>query len=234
MSLPWMACPPALNAHPPALNARPPALNTCPPALNQLLLQLWESIPTFEEKIPAYLPLRRSQEVDYRLHQVELLTQPTNDKGCLRAACTTCLLCTDVCTWGEFKARTRHKFCGTCSAAAFLDVLATNCLEDCQSPANLHMEIECVVDYAKHNFPDELENPENVICQKFLQGIPLNIQEVVTVKNQGSLKELASAKQQVWDVRQRIHLAETSAHYSHPDHRYPRYDHAPVASLHHD
>ena len=209
-----------------------------------IVTQPRETIPTFEAKTPAYLPLKRSQEVDFWLRQVELLAKPSDDVGRIRAARTTCRgiaeviingpLFADIHTWSEFKARIKNKFRGTCTAAAFLNILATKKLQDRQSPADFHMEIESAVYAASQDFPDDLGNPQGLIRRTFLQGLPFYLQEALAVRNQDLLDELVNAAQRVWDTRQLSRYGESDVRDSSAETRKPRYNRPVMASSYSD
>ena len=224
----------------PSLQSPSMVQSTQPLATQPIIVtQPRETIPTFEAKTPAYLPLKRSQEVDFWLRQVELLARPADDVGRIRAARTTCRgiaeviingpLFANLHTWDEFKAQIKHKFRGTCTAAAFLNILATKKLQDRQSPADFHMEIESAVYAASQDFPDELGNPQGLIRRTFLQGLPFYLQEALAVKNQDWVEELVNAAQRVWDARQLSRYGESGSRDSSDESRKPRYS-RPVMS----
>ena len=229
----------------PSLQSTSSAQSIQPPPPQQIIVtQPRETIPTFEAKTPAYLPLKRSQEVDFWLRQVELLARPADDAGRIRAARTTCRgiaeviingpLFADIHTWSEFKTRIKHKFRGTCTAAAFLNILATKKLQDRQSPADFHMEIESAVYAASQDFPDDLGNPRGLIRRTFLQGLPSYLQEALAVKNQDWLEELVDAAQRVWDARQLSRYGEPDSRDTSAENRRPRYNRPVMSSSYGD
>ena len=240
----------SLNVQPPSTNESPsrqspsPAPSIQPQPPQQIIItQPSQTIPTFEAKTPAYLPLKRSQEVDFWLRQVELLARPSDDAGRIRAARTACRgiaeviingpLFNGIHTWSDFKEQIKYKFRGTCSAAAFLNILATKKLQDRQSPADFHMEIESAVYAASRDFPDDLGNPRGLIKRTFLQGLPYYLQEALAVKNQDCLEELVDAAQRVWDARQLSRYGEPDDRNSSAENRKPRYN-RPVMSLYYE
>ena len=199
-----------------------------------VVVQPRESIPVFEMKTPAAMPLRRNQEVDYWLRMVELVARPANDEGRIRAARTTCRgdaeviingpLFEHVTTWLEFKEKVKRKFRGTCSVAAFLNQLSSKKLQEDQSPADLHLEVESAVYSAVQDFPGEFDNPEGLIRRTFLQTLPAYLQEALAVRDQTSMEELVSAAQRVWSARQHARKGSALSRYTGQESHFTRYN----------
>ena len=199
-----------------------------------VVVQPREAIPVFEMKTLAAMPLRRNQEVDYWLRMVELVARPANDEGRIRAARTTCRgdaeviingpLFENVTTWLEFKEKVKRKFRGTCSVAAFLNQLSSKKLQEDQSPADLHLEVESAVYSAVQDFPGEFDNPEGLIRRTFLQTLPAYLQEALAVRDQTSMEELVSAAQRVWSARQYARKGSELSRYTGQESHFTRYN----------
>lgn len=170
-----------------------------------------EAIPHFRADTPASQPLKRNQEVESWLRQIENITQPRTDESFIRAARSSCRgtaelvvnspVFDNIISWVEFKEKLRTKFRGTCSFIDFFNHLNNYNLAPGQAPIDFFVIIESVVYQGARDYPRSIGVPDALIRRIFLQGLPQWLREALALKEDDPLQLLVDAAQRMWNIR---------------------------------
>jgi len=180
-----------------------------------------EAVPHFRADTPASQPLKRNQEVESWLRQIENVTQPRSDESYIRAARSSCRGTADliinspvfdgIVSWVEFKEKLRAKFRGTCSFIDFFNHLNNYNLASGQAPIDFFVTVESVVYQGARDYPRSIGVPDELIRRIFLQGLPQWLREALALKEDEPLQLLVDAAQRFWNVRTNGKVTENKA-----------------------
>jgi len=170
-----------------------------------------DGITKFRAEAPASQPLRRNQEVEGWLRQIENTIKPATDEALIRAAKAHCRGQADVIinspifdeiyTWAEFRQKIRQKFRGTCSASDFFTLLYEIRMMAGQAPLDFHTTLEGMVYQGYRDHREAVGNPEELIRRVFLQGLPGWLRELLALKEGDSVQSLVETAQRLWNAR---------------------------------
>lgn len=170
-----------------------------------------ENIPAFKAEISAAHPLRRNQEVESWIRSIENLARPQNDQAFMAAARATARGSADlivnspifdnITNWGEFKAKLRLKFRGSCSSTDFFRLLYENKLMAGQAPLDYYVQLEGQVYQGYRDHPEAIGDPDELIKRVFLMGLPPWLRETLALKENESVSSLTDAAQRLWNAR---------------------------------
>lgn len=170
-----------------------------------------DGITKFRAEAPASQPLRRNQEVEGWLRQIENTIKPATDEALIRAAKAHCRGQADVIinspifdeiyTWAEFRQKIRQKFRGTCSASDFFTLLYEVRMMAGQAPLDFHTTLEGMVYQGYRDHREAVGNPEELIRRVFLQGLPGWLRELLALKEGDSVQSLVETAQRLWNAR---------------------------------
>jgi len=125
------------------------------PQPTYLIVSDRDSISKFKAEAPASQPLRRNQEVEGWIRQLENAVKPATDEALIRAARAHCRgqaeliinspIFDDIFSWVDFKQKLRQKFRGTCSASDFFTLLYEVRMLAGQAPLDFYAILEGMV-----------------------------------------------------------------------------------------
>jgi len=177
-----------------------------------------EPIPKFSAETSASQPLRRNQEVEGWIRQIENLSRPLTEENCIRNARAHCRGPADliinspafdgIMSWTEFKAKLRLKFRGTCSSSDFFRLLYEKRLMSGQAPLDFYVDLEGAVYQGVRDYPEAIGEPDELIRRVFLQGLPGWLREMCALSENGPLQQLIDTAQRVWNARVGIRATE--------------------------
>lgn len=177
-----------------------------------------EPIPKFSGDTPAFQPLRRNQEIERWIRQIENLSNPPNDNTFIRNARASCRGPADliinspifdsITIWGDFKSKLRQKFRGTCSASDYFRLLHERRLVSGQAPLDFYIALEGAVYQGVRDYPEAIGEPDELIRRLFLQGLPGWLREMCAMSEDAPLKQLVDVTQRVWNARMGVRAEE--------------------------
>ena len=170
-----------------------------------------ESIPVFKAEVPASQPLRRNQEIESWMRNIENLTHPKTDAAFIQAARAHCRGTADliinsslfdpISDWQKFKDLLREKFRGTCSSTDFFRMLYSHGMVAGQTPLDLYVQLQGAVYQGLRDYPKAIGDPDELLRRVFMQALPTRVKEIVAVYESGPMPQLAAAAQQVWNAQ---------------------------------
>jgi len=170
-----------------------------------------DSISKFKAEAPASQPLRRNQEVEGWIRQLENTVKPATDEALIRAARAHCRgqaeliinspIFDDIFSWDDFKQKLRQKFRGTCSASDFFTLLYEVRMLAGQAPLDFYAVLEGMVYQGYRDHKEAIGSPEELIRRVFLQGLPSWLRELLALKEGDSVQSLVEASQRLWNAR---------------------------------
>lgn len=183
--------------------------NTLPPQVAYVVNR--ESIPLFKAEVPASQPLRRNQEIESWVRNIENLTHLKTDAAFIQAARAHCRGTADlvinsslfdtISDWQAFKDLLREKFRGTCSSTDFFRMLYSHGMVAGQTPLDLYVQLQGAVYQGVRDYPKAIGEPDELIRRVFMQALPARVKEIVAVHESGPMPQLAAAAQQVWNAQ---------------------------------
>jgi len=181
------------------------------PQPTYLIVSDRDSISKFKAEAPASQPLRRNQEVEGWIRQLENAVKPATDEALIRAARAHCRgqaeliinspIFDDIFSWVDFKQKLRQKFRGTCSASDFFTLLYEVRMLAGQAPLDFYAILEGMVYQGYRDHREAIGSPEELIRRVFLQGLPSWLRELLALKEGDSVQSLVEASQRLWNAR---------------------------------